>query len=156
MTFGQTNETATFGENRFYSFNTFVNLLGGGPDGNGDAVKIKSAKAVNNLEYKKSDGSVIAKTGVWIETESGLKFGLFKWDLNILSYLDYSDDVNNPKVKATTGILTDIIHKHYLEGEEKFFTAVAKAIVGKTVAPIIYTKKSTKGNIYPSAIFAVK
>lgn len=156
MTFGQTNETEAFGENRFYSFDTLVNILGGGPDGNGDAVKIKEAKAVNNLEYKKSDGSVTAKTGVWVETESGLKFGLFKWDLNALSYLDYSEDVTKPKVKPTVGIIADIIRKHYLEGEEKFFTEVAKAITGKTIAPIIYTKKSTKGNVYPSAIFAVK
>lgn len=146
MTQTTTTETTAFSETMRMFNNELLALIKG--------EKIKTAKAVNNLEYRSKSGSQ-AKCGLLLTTQSDKQVGLFRWDL-IPSRLELVDN------QLHSVVLNDILHTEAREalksasGEEEFLTKIANKIVGKTIGSYEFIARRSNGAPYADAILIVE
>jgi hypothetical protein len=132
-----TTATATFSETiRISNADTIALAMG---------ATVTAAEAVNNLEYRKADGTTVAKCGLKITLSNGVVFGLFRWDL-LPSLVEITED---GKLQKLT--LTDTLHKAATDnlrtatGEEAWLKAIAAAVLTKTCGSKEFFFKTSKG-----------
>ena len=106
---------------------------------------VTAAEAVNNLEYRKADGSIVAKCGLKVTLSNGVTFGLFRWDL-LPSIVELTEDGKFQKLA-----LTDVLHTTAVNslrsatGEQAWLTAIGAAILNKTCGSKDFFFKTSKG-----------
>lgn len=119
-----TSATATFADSIRIANSELIALATG--------ATVTSAEAVNNLEYRKKDGTSSVKCGLKVTLSNGVTFGLFRWDL-LPSVVELTEDGKFRKLE-----LTDTLHKSAIDamktatGEQAWLTAIAAAILNKT------------------------
>lgn len=118
--------------------------------------KIKSAVPANNLVYHSKANGDQVKCGLLVETESGVAFGLFRWDI-LNSSLDHSED----KIKAVdlNGCLMNKAARTAFAtckgSEETWLRSIGDAITGKTCGSVQFVGKKANGALYQGAVFVV-
>jgi hypothetical protein len=146
MTQTTTTETATFSETMRMFNSELLALIKG--------EKIKTAKAVNNLEYRSKSGSQ-PRCGLLLITQSDKQVGLFRWDL-----LPSKLELVNDQLRSVQ--LNDLLHTEAREalksasGEEEFLSLIANKIVGKTINSYEFVTRRSNGAPYADAILIVE
>lgn len=132
-----TTQTATFSDRiRISNADTIALAIG---------ATVTSAEAVNNLEYRKADGTIVAKCGLKITLSNGVTFGLFRWDL-LPSIVELTDDNKFQKLA-----LADTLHKAAVDalktatGEQAWLQSIGAAILNKICGSREFFFKTSKG-----------
>jgi hypothetical protein len=118
--------------------------------------KIKSAVPANNLIYRKADKTEVVKCGLLVETEGGVTFGLFRWDI-ITSALDHSEGKVKP-IDLGNCLMNKAARAAFATcngSEEAWLKAIGDAITGKTCGSTPYVGKKANGALYQGTVFIV-
>lgn len=149
QTFSAT-QTATFAESIRISNADTARLCVG--------AKVTTAEAVNNLEYRKADGTTVAKCGLKVEFDNGIIVGFFRWDL-IPSIVELTEDGKfKPLVIKTSDILRQTAKSAATtaSNEEQWLKAIADAVVGKVGGTQEFLYQSAKGAKGSSVLLTIE
>lgn len=101
--------------------------------------KIVSAKPANNLIYRPRDEtkSESIRCGLLIETESGVKLGLFRWDIMQCPIAKGDKPLSK---ELSDCLLKQAAQKAFATAndEESWLKAIADEIIGKTCSLVTY------------------
>lgn len=118
--------------------------------------KIKSAVPANNLVYRSKKNGEQVKCGLLVETEKGVTFGLFRWDI-LNTALDHSES----KVKSvdlSNCLMNKAARSAFATcngSEEAWLKAIGDAITGKTCGSVPYVGKKANDALYQGTVFVV-
>lgn len=118
--------------------------------------RIKSAKPANNLVYHSKANGEQVKCGLIVETEGGVSFGLFRWDI-ITSALDHSEGKVKP-VDLGNCLMNKAARAAFATcngSEEAWLKAIGDAITGKTCGSVPFVGKKANGALYQGTVFVV-
>ena len=118
--------------------------------------KIKSAVPANNLVYHSKANGEQVKCGLLVETEGGVTFGLFRWDI-VSSALDHSEGKVKP-VDLSVCLMNKAARAAFATcngSEEAWLKAIGDAITGKTCGSTPYVGKKANGALYQGTVFVV-
>ena len=118
--------------------------------------RIKSAKPANNLIYRKADKTEVVKCGLLVETEGGVTFGLFRWDI-LNSSLDHSEDKVKP-VDLSVCLMNKAARAAFATcqgSEEAWLRSIGDAITGHTCGSVPFVGKKANGALYQGTVFVV-
>ena len=118
--------------------------------------KIKSAVPANNLVYHSKANGEQVKCGLLVETEGGVTFGLFRWDI-LNSALDHSEGKVKP-IDLGNCLMNKAARAAFATcngSEEAWLKAIGDAITGKTCGSVPYVGKKANGALYQGTVFIV-
>lgn len=118
--------------------------------------KIKSAVPANNLVYHSKANGEQVKCGLLVETEGGVTFGLFRWDI-LNSALDHSEGKVKP-IDLGNCLMNKAARAAFATcngSEEAWLKAIGDAITGKTCGSTPYVGKKANGALYQGTVFIV-
>lgn len=118
--------------------------------------KIKSAVPANNLVYHSKANGEQVKCGLLVETEGGVTFGLFRWDI-LNSALDHSEGKVKP-IDLGNCLMNKAARAAFATcngSEEAWLRSIGDAITGKTCGSVPYVGKKANGALYQGTVFIV-
>ena len=118
--------------------------------------RIKSAKPANNLVYHSKANGEQVKCGLIVETEGGVSFGLFRWDI-INSALDHSEGKVKP-IDLGNCLMNKAARAAFATcngSEEAWLRSIGDAITGHTCGSVPYVGKKANGALYQGTVFVV-
>lgn len=118
--------------------------------------KIKSAVPANNLVYHSKANGEQVKCGLLVETEGGVTFGLFRWDI-LNSALDHSEGKVKP-IDLGNCLMNKAARAAFTTcngSEEAWLKAIGDAVTGKTCGSTPYVGKKANGALYQGTVFIV-
>lgn len=119
--------------------------------------RIKSAKPANNLVYHSKANGDKVKCGLLVETEGGVSFGLFRWDI-VNSSLDHSEEGKVKPVDLSNCLMNKAARAAFATckgSEEAWLKTIGEAIVGHTCGSLPYVGKKANGALYQGTVFVV-
>lgn len=119
--------------------------------------KIKSAVPANNLVYHSKANGEQVKCGLLIETEGGVSFGLFRWDI-LNSALDHSEEGKVKPIDLSVCLMNKAARAAFATcngSEEAWLKAIGDAITGHTCGSVPYVGKKANGALYQGTVFIV-
>ena len=118
--------------------------------------RIKSAKPANNLVYHSKANGEQVKCGLLVETEGGVTFGLFRWDI-LNSALDHSEGKVKP-IDLGNCLMNKAARAAFATcngSEEAWLKTIGNAVTGKTCGSVPYVGKKANGALYQGTVFVV-